>query len=129
MQALRRDWLFASLALLPFPVTAGWLLAFEKGLSYQGRSFEELDLGVALSFVALGVTTVTFVRLRKRLLRCGLLLTATLAILMLILPARGTVLVFLAFLISSLLLLPALLEPRLKRSMEPAWLKQVTGGG
>jgi len=128
VQAIRRDWLFASLALLPFPVTAGWLLAFEKELSYQGQPFEELDLGVALSFVALGVTTIIFIRLRRRLLRCGVLLTATLAILMLILPTRGTVFVFLAFLISSLLLLPAFLEPRLKRGMEPAWLKQVMGG-
>ncbi len=127
VQALRRDWLFASLALLPFPVTAGWLLAFERGLGgYQGQPFEELDLEVAFSFVALGVTTITFVRLRKRLFRGALLLIATLAILILILPVRGMGLFLLASLISGLLLLPALLESRLKRSMEPAWLKQMT---
>ncbi len=131
IQALRRDWLLASLALLPFPVTSGWLLAFEKGIGgYQGQSFEELDLGMALSFVVLGVTTATFIRLRKRLFRGALLLVAIVVILMLILPAKGTGLFLLASFISGLIFLPALLEPRLKSHLgEPAWLRQVTGGG
>lgn len=133
IQILRRDWLFTSLSLLPFLITAGWLLTLGKGFSaYQGEAAKGLDIGIALSFFALGVTTAAFIHSRKRFFRFGLLLIATPTILIFLLPSiKGAGLFLSAFLVSAfLLLLPALLEPKLKRRLgEPAWLKQVMERG
>ena len=109
---LRRDWLLASLMLLPFPVATAWLLTLElEGLdNYTEQSLHGVDPQIAMSFFTLGVIVAAFIRLRKRLLKSGLLPLATLIILVLVLHAKGVGFLTLAFFMSGLLLLPVLLE-------------------
>jgi hypothetical protein len=76
VRVVRRDWLFASLMLLPFPVILVWLIALENdvGLAeYTKQGFQSSDLGVALTFLALAGVAGIFIRLRQRLLKISAL--------------------------------------------------------
>jgi len=84
ISAIRRDWLFASFMLLPFPIIVVWLFALEQdiGLVEYGRgSFQAVDQGIAFTFLTLGATAGAFVRLKQRLLKIGVLTIAALLIL------------------------------------------------
>lgn len=77
----RKDWVFASLMLLPLPIMLGWILALwimalegQKGfLSYE-QLYDFAPL-IGLSFVVLALTVATFIRVRQRWLKIGVLLT------------------------------------------------------
>lgn len=77
----RKDWVFASLMLLPLPVMLGWILALwiralnghNSFLSYE-QLYEFAPL-IALSFAVLALTAATFIRVRQRWLKVGVLLT------------------------------------------------------
>ncbi len=78
---VRRDWLFTSLMLLPFPVLFLWLVALERDtglLEYPKQGFIGGDLEVAITFLALGAVSAAFIRLRKRRLKTGVLAAGTL---------------------------------------------------
>jgi len=69
LRAVQRDWLFASLMLLPFPVFLVWLVALERDVgltAYAGAGFEGRDTAVALTFLLLGAVGALFVRARQR---------------------------------------------------------------
>ena len=123
----RKDWVFASLMLLPIPIMLGWILALwllalehENGfLSYE-QLYEFAPL-IALSFGVLALTVATFIRVRQRWLKVGVLLTLEIFVLILMaLSGKSSInpgvwlgLVLLAVI---LLLGPALLE---KKSKQP----------
>ena len=122
LSAVRRDWLYGALILLPIPVSAGWLLA----LAFQGKWAEfvrqgrETDPWIALSFLTLAVAAATFVRLRQRLFKTGALLTPELLILVLVALSTERMtgyvgLALLSLLTVGLLLSPALLEKKIGR--------------
>jgi hypothetical protein len=77
----RKDWVFASLMLLPIPIMLGWILVLwflalehENGfLSYE-QLYEFAPL-IALSFAVLALTVAAFIRVRQRWLKVGVLLT------------------------------------------------------
>jgi hypothetical protein len=122
-RVVRRDWLLASLMMLPLPVTIGWLLTLEQeGLAYNEQGFHNISPQLALTFLTLGLVTAAFIRLRNRLFKAGLLLTATLIMLIFILPATGAFF-FLSLLLTSSLLLPKLLEHKIGRGQwrNDAW--------
>lgn len=79
----RRDWLLASLMLLPFPAIIAWLFTLEQArlVGFSNGSLEGGDQGVAFTFLALGGTAATFIRLRQRSLKIGILALATFFIL------------------------------------------------
>lgn len=69
LRAVQRDWLFASLMLLPFPVFLVWLVALEReaGLAaYAEAGFEARDAAVCLTFVLLAVVGALFIRAKQR---------------------------------------------------------------
>jgi hypothetical protein len=116
IQAIRRDWLYGSLMLLPLPIVGGWLLAiqFQGGLvDYVRHRIYEMDPWIALSFFTLAVTAATFVRLRQRRLKTGALLTPELLILILVALSTGSMLGFLGLLLLALVALAILLSPAL----------------
>jgi len=123
-QTVRRDWLFSSLMLLPVPIIAGWFLAIEPQTGPTGYSIQrvhEFAPCIGLSFLALALTIVTFTRLRQRWLRIGLLFIAGILTLTMIAYYADGRLGLLAFLVlglamGGLLLIPALLERRIRKS-------------
>ena len=121
-QTIKKDWLFASLMLLPIPIVLGWMLALEleDKLIWQEQLFEFAS-PIALSFAVLALTVVTFIRIRQRWAKVGALLT--LEVLTLVMIGLGgksaigfggwLILVLLALL---LLLGPALLERKIREA-------------
>lgn len=77
VRALRKDWLFASLMLVPLPITGIWVFHVERlaplarSLSTQPHRWDAAMAGVLL---VLAVCSAVFVRLRQRILKTGALL-------------------------------------------------------
>ena len=69
LRVVERDWLFASLMLLPFPVLLVWLVALERDVglaAYAGAGSEGRDTAVGLTCLLLAAVSALFVRARKR---------------------------------------------------------------
>lgn len=76
VRTIKKDWLYGSLMLFPLPIIIGWFLAVEPVNQLPEHWFQRLqDFApwIGLSFLALGVTVATFIRLRKRWLRVSVL--------------------------------------------------------
>ena len=124
VQTIKRDWLYTSLMLLPLPVIIGWFLAVEpisKLPQHWLQRMQEFAPLMGLTFLALGVTVATFIRVRKRWLRASVLVVAGLITLTMVayytegrlsLPA----LLILIVVMLLLLLSPAFLERTLKHT-------------
>lgn len=123
IQTIRRDWLYTALMLLPIPIIIGWFLAMEPVGMLLEISLEHLHYfapWVGLSFLALAVTTVTFIRLRKRGLKIALLhVSGQLTLAMVIFYAGGkfslSLFLILALTTLGLLLSLALIERWVRR--------------
>ncbi len=114
VRVIRRDWLFASVMMLPLPVVISWLITLEgKGGIYSEQAMQNSSTPIALTFLCLGLAIAISTRLRQRWLKIGLLLTATLAILIAILIVNGPAFLALAFFLTSLFFTPKLLERRI----------------
>ena len=121
-QTIKKDWLFASLMLLPIPIMLGWMLAleFEDKLLWHEQLHELAPL-IALSFAVLALTSITFIRVRQRWAKVGaLLILEIVALTMIALGDKNAtdfggwlLLVMLALI---LLLGPALLERKIRES-------------
>jgi hypothetical protein len=124
-QITRKDWVFASLTLLPVPIMLGWIVAlWILALEYEGgflshQQLYELAPLIALTFAVLALTVTTFIRVRQRWLKVGVLLTLEMFILvvmafsdkLMINPAGWLGLILLAVI---LILGPALLERKIR---------------
>lgn len=76
-QTTKRDWLLATLMLLPLPIIIGWFLAVAPGYRFNEYSIQRLYYfapWIGLSFLALALTIAAFIRLRQRWLRIALLI-------------------------------------------------------
>ncbi len=124
VRTIKRDWLYGSLMLFPLPVIIGWFLAVEPVNQLPEHWFQRLqDFApwIGLTFLALGITAATFIRLRKRWLRVSVLVVSGLITLtMVAYYAEGnlSILAFLILMVVMLLVLlsPALLERTLKHT-------------
>jgi len=121
-QTIRKDWLFASLMLLPIPIVLGWMLALEleDKLIWQEQLFEFASL-IALSFAVLALTVATFIRIRQRWAKVGALLTLEVLTLVIIGLGGKSAIGFGGWLILALLALllllgPALLERKIREA-------------
>jgi len=110
--------------LLPVPIIVGWLLAVEheEGFSYLSleriRSFAPW---IGLSFLSLALTAATFIRLRQRWLKTGVLLISGLLLLVMVAcytEGRLSLLSLssLMLIMLGLFLTPALLERMIRHS-------------
>jgi len=125
---IKRDWLLSSLMLLPLPIIIGWVLAISPSGKFSEESLEQLYYyapWIGFSFMGLALTIATFIRLRQRWLRVSLLVAPSLVTLSLIVyhsTGNLTNLAFLGLLVLmwGVLLIPLLLERRLKNKKRAA---------
>jgi hypothetical protein len=118
----RRDWLFSSVMLLPLPIIIGWFLAISSSDKLSEDNLQRVYYfapWIGLSFMVLALTIAVFVRLRQRWLRVSLLAASGLLTLSLVVYFSTGRLNNLAFLgpvlvMWAVLLVPPLLERRLK---------------
>jgi hypothetical protein len=124
VKTIRRDWLYSSLMLLPVPTIIGWFLAVEpvnQFPEYWLQRIQDFAPWMGLTFLALGVTVATFIRLRKRWLRVSVLVVSGLLTLTMVAyytEGRLSIPAFLILIVVMLLLLlsPAFLERTLKHT-------------
>jgi hypothetical protein len=76
IRVVRRDWLLASLMLVPLPIVGCWLFFIEQAGGVFGRAgLNHWDGSMALALGVLGITSVVFIRLRQRVLKGGAVVT------------------------------------------------------
>lgn len=122
IQTTRKDWLFATVMLLPFPILFGWFIAISPGWRFTEDSFQRLNLfapWIGLSFMALALTIAVFIRVRQRWVRIVLLgASGLLTLTMVAYYSMGRLNTFtfvgLVFVMWGVLLVPPLLERQLK---------------
>jgi len=116
IRVARRDWILASLMLVPLPIVGGWLLTLEQagGLLRGSAELSHLpDISMAQALIMLGVTSAAFIMLRQRVLKVGALVSlGSIALAMIAHNLWGN-LGFLSLLLTSLCLLLFLLSPAL----------------
>jgi len=124
VKTMKRDWLYTSLMLLPVPTIIGWFLAVEpvnQFPEYWLQRMQDFAPWIGLTFLALGVTVATFIRVRQRWLRVSVLVMSgllTLTIVAYYTEGRLSMPAFLILIVVMLLLLlsPALVERTLRHT-------------
>lgn len=77
IRVVRRDWVLASLMLVPLPILASWLFNIEQlGSLFQSSNVTlyQWDTLMASVLTLLAAVSVIFIRLRKRILKAGALI-------------------------------------------------------
>jgi len=129
IRTIKRDWLYASLMLLPVPTIVGWLLAVQpegRFPNYGVERVNEYGPWIGLSFLALAVAVTMFMRLRQRWLKIGVLVMSGLLTLVMVIYYTDGRLSLGAFLVLIVIMLglfvtPALLERKVRyRRPKPA---------
>ncbi len=131
----RRDWVMASLSILPMPFLAYWFFYFysrKEVLQSAGQPVRELDSSVAIVFLILAAATAIFFRIGRRLVRVAILvITAPSMVVLAWLSYQGGPghMAIFAFAAISLavLLSPALFDLTSSRSEESASLIEDAG--
>jgi MFS family permease len=124
IRTIKRDWLYIALTLLPIPIIIGWFLAVnaeDRLLALNLDQIHQSARWIGLSFLALGATVAAFVRLRQRWLKVTLLVVSGFLTLIMVACYAGGRLGLPTFLVLNLVMLglllaPALLERRFRRS-------------
>lgn len=122
---VRRDWLMASLAVLPFPFLAYWFLYFYNPGEIQrvGQEVPGVDTSAAVIFLVLAAATAVFFRIGRRLFRVALLVITVPSMIVLAWlsyqggPGYMALFAFCALSLA-LLLTPALLDRNIRRPEE-----------
>jgi hypothetical protein len=117
-QTIKKDWLHLSLMLLPVPLVIGWFVIAEWNGSLEGNVFERLSYygtSIGLSFLALAVGVISFVRIRRRWLKIAVLfLTGVIALALFGIYASGQLsimgLLLLMLMLGSIFLIPAWMD-------------------
>jgi hypothetical protein len=115
-KTIKKDWLYISLMLLPVPTIIGWFLAIEPVNQLPEdwlQRMQDFAPWIGLTFLALGVTVATFIRLRKRWLRVSVLVVSGLITLTMVAYYTEGRLSILSFLILMVVMLLVLLSPSL----------------
>jgi len=116
VKVVKRDWLLASLMLVPLPVVGGWLLNLEGAGGLFQRDMvglHQLDGPMALALICLAATSAVFIRLRQRVLRFVALLAIGTVAVATVGHYFGGSSSFFSLLLTSLLLSAFLLSPAL----------------
>ncbi len=122
IQTMKRDWLYSSLMLFPVPVIIGWFITVGQEGKFPEYSLVDLRgfaPWIGLSFLALAVAVVSFIRLRQRWLKVAVLLVVGLLTLTVLACYAGGRLglpnfLGLILLMLGIFLIPALLERRVR---------------
>ena len=117
-QTIKKDWVYISLMLLPMPIIISWFLVAERRAVVYGFNVDSLtEYGpwIGLSFLALALSVIWFVRLRQRWLKISsLFITGVISTALISAYAWGRI-EFITFLLlilfqTSIFLIPALLD-------------------
>jgi hypothetical protein len=117
-QTIKKDWVYISLMLLPMPIVISWFVVSGVKADQAGFDFDRLvQYGpwIGLSFLALALSVIFFVRLRRRWLKiCALFLTGVIATVLIGAYAWGRIELYAVLLLIlfqvSIFLIPALLN-------------------
>jgi hypothetical protein len=134
IQTTKKDWLLSSLMLLPIPIIIGWFLAISptgRFTEYSIQQIYALAPWIGLSFITLALTIATFLRLRQRYLKIGLLVASgilTLTLVVYYTNGRLNTLNFVGLMLVmwGVFLIPALLERRLRHGRIVPWKRRHT---
>ncbi len=126
----RRDWVMASLAVLPIPFLAYWFFYFyDRGALLQstGQTLRAVDNSAAIVFLIVALATALFFRIGRRLVRVALLvITAPCMIVLAWLSYQGGPGYMAVFAFSAIslivLLIPALFDLKDHRHYQPDYL-------
>jgi hypothetical protein len=116
VRIIKKDWLYTSLMLLPVPTIVGWFLAIEPINQLPEdwlQRMQDFAPWIGLTFLALGVTVATFIRLKERWLRVSVLVVSGLITLTMVAYYTEGRLSILSFLILMVVMLLVLLSPSL----------------
>lgn len=114
VRVVRRDWILASLMLVPLPVVGGWLVNTTLGRgALSAEAFQNSAVPLAVALFSLGVTSAVFIRLRQRVLKVGALIIVGFIATAAVGHDLWGEAVFAGLLISALVLLAVLLSPAL----------------
>jgi hypothetical protein len=121
-QTIQKDWLYLSLMLLPLPVILAWFAVTEVHSTSDLKAFLAVSSygpWLGLSFLFLGFGVVTFVRIRRRWLKIGVLfLTGITTIILATSYAWGKIstinFLLLILFMTAIFLVPAMLENGVK---------------
>jgi hypothetical protein len=117
-RTIKQDWVYLSLMLLPMPMIISWFLVAQRRDMVNGFSVDSLaEYGpwIGLSFLALALSVVTFVRMRRRWLKISaLFLTGVITVVLISAYAWGrieliTLLLLILFQVG-IFLVPAIME-------------------
>jgi hypothetical protein len=114
IRVVKRDWVLASLMLLPLPILASWLISLEQSgglFQANGTVSNQWDTSMALALTVLGITSAVFIRLRQRALKVGALLTVSTIAGTVVVHGFRSYLSFFGLLSTALILLLFLLIP------------------
>ncbi len=87
VETTKRDWIFASMALVPLPIIGGWFMAIVPDLSLSEATLERVSIyapWIGLSFFTLALTIAVIIRLRQRSLRITMMVISGVATLSLV---------------------------------------------
>ncbi|MBI4234057.1 MAG: hypothetical protein HY686_06415, partial [Chloroflexi bacterium] len=79
-RVVRRDWLYATLTALPFPLLVSWLLFLNANggpFAYDSQRLYEADGATALAFLVVALATAAVYRVGRRALKVSILTVAT----------------------------------------------------
>ena len=74
MQTIRRDWIYASLMLMPVPIVIAWVVIVNSGNTSSLDNIKYFGRWIGLSFLTLALCAALFIRIRQRGIRIALLL-------------------------------------------------------
>ena len=83
IRVVKRDWILASVMLVPLPVMGSWLYNFwQAGSSFQSASIiiQRWDASIGLVLVILAITSAVFIRLRQRVLKVMAIITMSIVV-------------------------------------------------
>ncbi len=129
IRVVKRDWLLASLMLVPFPIVGSWLFNVQiQGLLHSSDVVHQWDQPMALACAVLGVMAAAFIRFRSRVLKIGAVIALSfIALVMVVQNIVGGLtfwgLVGLFIFILAFLFSPALMEKQVGHGEEEtiAW--------
>jgi hypothetical protein len=121
-QTIKKDWLYVSLMLLPMPAILAWFVVsgWKDGFDIERLiSNDSNGQWIGLSFLLLALAVISFVRIRRRWLKIGVLFFAGSTILVLVSSyAQGRLtfihLLLLVLLQANIFLIPAIIEYRVR---------------
>lgn len=119
VQTIRRDWLYASLMLLPVPIVIAWSIIITSGDMSSLATIKYFGRWIGLSFLTLALCVAMFIRIRQRWLRLALLVFSDILSLTLVsIYAAGRlnpfVFVLLILVVLGLIITPAVLDHKVR---------------